>query len=622
MKALYLAPKPRQWIQHVGHFNPQSPLDIHLAHHSLYDLALQARDVFRQNGLETGALHAENQRPESGLLLYLNPYLPRPEAYRLEIRTDGIDIEGQNLAGIFYALKTLEQILSQDLNPGCLDILDWPDFPHRGIMLDISRDKVPTMSELYQLVELMSRLKYNQLQLYTEHTFAYRGHESVWKKASPMTPEEILSLDAFCQKHFIELVPNQNSFGHMARWLKHPAYTPLAETGPEGFEHPLTGKHVKAPFSLCPEDEGSLYLLDDLYAQLLPHFSSQQFNIGCDETFDLGQGRSKEACRVHGKGQVYLDFLKQIHGLVKRHGHTLQFWGDIILNHPQLIPQLPKPCIALNWGYEGDHPFMEEGEQFKKAGVPYYVCPGTSSWNSLGGRTKNMLANLKHAAEAAQKQNAIGFLLTDWGDNGHWQTWCISQPGYLLGAAYAWCQSSNQDLGKESELAICLDQHVFNAPQSGLGKLLLEMGKIHDLSGIYIKNQSVLFHFLYDLDEIPGTGKTNGLCVSHFDLMQGRLLELAEDLTRMKAASPQEQDLMQECQLSLRFMQQALSLGRARFEHQTSPENLPPELRLDLAKSLRELLKDYPVIWSKRNRPGGLSDSLQYLEKLLDRYQS
>ena len=88
-------------------------------------------------------------------------------------------------------------------------------------MLDISRNRVPTMQTLLELVDLLASWKINQLQLYTEHTFAYRNHPIVWADASPMTGEEILALDAYCRERFIELVPNQNSYGHMTPWLIH-----------------------------------------------------------------------------------------------------------------------------------------------------------------------------------------------------------------------------------------------------------------------------------------------------------------------------------------------------------------------------------------------------------------
>src|SRR4029453_13120330 len=96
---------------------------------------------------------------------------------------------------------------------------DWPDVPVRGVMLDVSRDKVPTMETVRALVDRLAGWKVNQLQLYMEHTFAYRDHEDVWRAASPFTAEEVVELDAYCRARHVELVPNQNCLGHWERWL-------------------------------------------------------------------------------------------------------------------------------------------------------------------------------------------------------------------------------------------------------------------------------------------------------------------------------------------------------------------------------------------------------------------
>ncbi|MCM8788361.1 MAG: beta-N-acetylhexosaminidase, partial [Candidatus Omnitrophica bacterium] len=236
-----------------------------------------------------------------------------PQGYRLVISDKSIRIESSDASGAYYGMCTLKQILIQKKkNLPSLVIEDYPDFKHRGVMIDISRSKVPKTQTLYNLVEMLSSWKINQIQLYTEHTFAYRGHEIVWKGKSPMTPEEIKKLDEFCKEHFVELVPNQNSFGHFHRWLQHPQYRHLAED-------------PNNPCNLCPIDNRSIQLLEDLYSQLLPNFSSTMFNVGCDET-TLGV-RSAEDIREKGEGRVYLEFLLKIYELVKKHGRTMQFWG-------------------------------------------------------------------------------------------------------------------------------------------------------------------------------------------------------------------------------------------------------------------------------------------------------
>ena len=65
--------------------------------------------------------------------------------------------------------------------------------PVLGYQLDVSRCKVPTMEALYRIVDIVAKLDYNHFELYTEHTFAYKGHEAVWCEASPMTPDGMLT---------------------------------------------------------------------------------------------------------------------------------------------------------------------------------------------------------------------------------------------------------------------------------------------------------------------------------------------------------------------------------------------------------------------------------------------
>ncbi len=218
-----------------------------------------------------------------GLTLRLTPdEVRRPQGYHLSVRTDGIIIQGHDLAGLFYGVCTLNQMVEQadERHMACLEIEDWPDFPARGVMLDISRDKVPQMGTLFDLIDRLASWKYNQFQLYTEHTFAYRNHPEPWANASPISGQEILELNAFCRERHIELVPNQNAFGHMHRWLTLEPYRHLAETH-EMFPVPW-GWH-QGPFSLAPTHPGSLELVRDLFDELLPYFSSGMVNVGADE---------------------------------------------------------------------------------------------------------------------------------------------------------------------------------------------------------------------------------------------------------------------------------------------------------------------------------------------------
>jgi hexosaminidase len=396
------------------------------------------------------------------------------EGYALIISAQGVTIHYRQEGGLRAAVATLRQLLREHgRRLPRLVIGDYPDFTRRGVMLDVSRGRVPNLQTLLGLVEHLADFKINEFQLYMEHTFAYRNYEPVWRGWGPLTGEEILQLDARCRTLGIDLVPNQNSFGHLRYWLEYPPLKKLAEVA-EPYEC-AGGAYVRYPTTLAPNHPGTLPFLRRLFDEFLPHFTSSRFNVGCDETWDLGRGQSKRLCAAEGSGRVYVDFLKKIHREVEARGRQVMFWGDIILSHPELIRKLPKDMVALNWGYEADHPFEREARLFEKSKVPFYVCPGTSAWMSLIGRHDNGFANLRQAAVAGQKHGAIGYLNTDWGDGGHPQPLAVSYMPYLLGAALSWCaRSANEEL-----LVPVLSRDVFHDPTQRMAKAALGLGLAH-----------------------------------------------------------------------------------------------------------------------------------------------
>jgi len=456
-------------------------------------------------------------------------------------------------------------------------------FAVRSYMLDISRDKVPTMGTLKQLVEILEKFNYNQLQLYTEHTFAYSKHEAVWKDASPMTAQEIRELDLFCAMHGIDLVPNQNSFGHLERWLVKPAYNHLAELPHGGAPLPWGG-FKKDPTTLCPTDPASLEFLAGLYDELLPNFESRLFNIGCDETFDLlGEGRSAAAVKEKGEGRVYLEFLLKVAELVRKRGKRPMFWGDVILRHPELVPELPKDLIALDWGYEGNHPFMDEAAKFAAAGLDFYVCPGTSSWNSLAGRVENMRENMIAAERAGHLHGAKGFMVTDWGDGGHWQPLAASLPGLILGGNLAYSGASAAKMDLEDAL-----NAVMGVP---LGGTLLRLGTLYLRGGALRANASELFRILAnDRGYSRHPGLTDHILTEISAIAEG----CRHDAARFAGGAYPNvwaQEIM--------YMANLVDAACNRRDE----------------KRLRFLREEHGRVWRLRNREGGRADSLAKLPR-------
>jgi hexosaminidase len=552
--------------------------------------------------------------------LRVAPTAPLPrEGFELAIAPDGIELVARDSRGLNWGASALLQIaLQRDPRLPCLTLRDWPDLAERGYMLDVSRDRVPTMATVLELVNLLELLRVNQLQLYMEHTFAYRDHEEVWRDASPFTAEEVRTVDAWCAARGIELVPNQNGFGHMERWLRHPRYALLAELAGTG-EGPGT--------TLAPTPE-SVALVRSLYAELLPCFASRQVNIGCDEPFELGRGRSRERCAAEGKGRVYLDHLLQIVRPLQAEGRTVQFWGDIIGQHPELIPELPREkLIALAWGYEAPldlaeipepiraslagfgvdaealRGFETQAERYRAVGVPFSVCPGTSSWLSLVGRVPNALANVADAARTAATHGARGLLVTDWGDQGHLQPPVVSLPGLCWAAALAWSSHSQAEL----DLFRAIDVLIVRDATGTVGPALARLGALYARTGIRALNSSPLATALlrpfkrYE----PTWGRTD----------RARLDAIVAEIDRTRAELARATPIGFGGRVVARELAQAAGLARhgaQRLMHACLGDGPKPELLRD---ELDELIAEQRACWLARSREGGLADSLGRLER-------
>ena len=421
----------------------------------------------------------------------------------------------------------------------------------------------------------------------------------MWATASPITGEEIMQLDAYCRARHIDLVPNQNSFGHMRRWLTHDEYRHLAEA-PNGCD--TRWGHFDEPFTLNPTDPGSIKLVEEIFDDMLPNFSSTMVNVGCDETVDLGEGASKELVEELGIGRVYHEYLMKVHALTEKHKRKMQFWGDIIMEHPVMVEFLPKNVIAMEWGYEAEHPFAEHGAKFAASGIPFYVCPGTSSWNTLGGRTDNAIGNMLNAAENGVKNGAIGFMNTDWGDNGHLQPLPVSFLPYTYGAAVSWCVSENRDI----DIARAVSLHVFGDPSGATGKFFYDLGNVYTKIPIVVHNATPygLAVFAKD-DDLRAEG---GRLKQKLD--RATITKVNREIDRLAKQVPALKMKRDDAALIKREINHIIALmrhGLGRIERAQATKATATEKTLQAAQ--RKLVAEHHKVWLARNRPGGMDDS-------------
>lgn len=369
------------------------------------------------------------------VVLYNSKYAP--ENYSLIISKERICIEASEHSGVMYAFKTLEEIIDEyKTELPCVKIFDFPSFKNRGFYYDVTRGKVPKLQTLELLADKAAKYKLNQLQLYIEHTFAYKNMSEVWRGSDCLTAEDILKFDKYCKDRNIELIPSFATFGHMYHILKSYSFSDLCEYN-NCEDKPYSWFDRQIHYTIDPTNPQSIELVRKIINETAPLFSSNKYNICCDETYDLGKEKSKKYADEIGVGRLYLEFFNKICECVKENNKTPMCWCDIILNHKELIHEIPKDVTFMTWGYSG--PANEERiKTIAESGHEFYVCPGVSGWNRLINDIELSNLNISTTAQFGKRYGADGILNTDWGDFGHINSLLTSIPGLIIGASYAW----------------------------------------------------------------------------------------------------------------------------------------------------------------------------------------
>lgn len=388
--------------------------------------------------LETGLTLpiSRGQAREGSIVLAADDALAA-DTYHLNVEACGVIIRGGSDQAICYGVQTLGQWVKRNGTAlPCLQIIDHPDLANRGYYLDVSRGRIPKLDTLKKYADLLCQYKINQWQLYVEHTYLFHDLSEAWRDDTPLTAEEIMELDAYCNARCIELVPSLSTFGHMYKILSTKTFSHLCELEDSEkipFSYTYAGEH----HTLNVSNQHALDFIKGLIDEYMALFTSKKFNICADETFDLGKQRSKALKEEVGEKYIYINHVKALCEFLVEKGHTPMFWGDIMWRHADVYNLLPKETICLNWGYM---PKQREHEiaLLASMGATQYACPGVCSWNRWIPLVEDSFSNIQIMSNHGRKHKAIGLLNTDWGDEGHICHPWFTIPGILYGAAFAW----------------------------------------------------------------------------------------------------------------------------------------------------------------------------------------
>lgn len=568
-------------------------------------------DIFELTGINVSIEVGHSNADRGIFLLHEND---DGEQYSLQVKKDRIEICGRSSAAVSRAIQTLLQIIAQHGSQiPCLQIRDFPDFIHRGFYHDVTRGKVPEVFTLKTLIRKLAYYKINELQLYIEHTFAFKDIPELWSGKDPLTSDEILELDRYCKQFHIDLIPSLASFGHLYELLRLKKYEHLNELDVNASAIPHNLWDRMAHYTINPSNPASFELIRSMIEEYLPLFSSRYFNICCDETFDLGKGKNKDRVLTEGTGPIYVEFVKKIIDLVKEHGKVPMLWGDIILKHPELIQSLPQDVIYLNWGYNAD--IKEDSTRiFSQAGVKQYVCPGTQGWSRFAYDINAASSNIHKMVEYGKRYGADGVLNTDWGDCGHINLFSGLFHGMILGAALSWNTDSYKD---DNAFDAAVSVLEWNSDETTLYGLLRELGELsfYHFGNLYAWVSGTTG--LWDKEEVVKQSDPDLLETNYQRALQIRLA-----LIRMRESCPSKQ--LEYDELIFGASGTAWILGvllfKKRYEyHQNFTLEITKE---ELIRFGYCCLNEIVRLWRIRNKESELNEVIDIMRGALEKIQN
>lgn len=323
------------------------------------------------------------------------------EGYLLLADTKHFDLVAYTEAGLFYGLQTIRQLQKAGWHTG-VRMADWPSFPHRQVYDDISRGPISTVAYVKEQIERLASVKINALSFYIEHVVQPLSHPDFAPAEGKFTMAQIRELSAYAAKFHIQLVGSFQSFGHFEKILSLPQYRSMGETST----------------MISPLDEKAKAFLRDVIGELCEAFTAPYFNVNCDETFDLGKGRSKKYTDSVGVSRFYADHIRFLYDIVKAHGKQLMMWGDIALEHEDILDMLPRDIIYLTWEYGSQSSFDKWIQPFANRKLRFMACPGILNSYRMFPDMVMAAKNIEGFLTAAKQAGAEGVITTVWDDGG------------------------------------------------------------------------------------------------------------------------------------------------------------------------------------------------------------
>ena len=327
LAASAVIPLPATMTSTGGGFFMDENTVIYAADSSLLRSAELLREMLSDQLVATPDISISSDSDEEGIILILSEKADGADGYDITINEDQAVVTAGSLAGLFYALQTLKQVIVNDgkyVYFPTWEISDAPEYEYRGMMLDVARHFF-TVDEINKTIDYLSFYKLNYFHLHLSDDQGWRIEIKSWPKLTEIggstevgggpggfyTQEEYKEIVAYAADRFITIVPEIDMPGHT-----NAALASYAELNCDGKATELyTGTEVGFS-TLCTDKELTYEFLDDVIGEISAITPGPYFHIGGDESHVTPM-------------EDYIPFIERVQEIVKKHGKTSIGWDEI-----------------------------------------------------------------------------------------------------------------------------------------------------------------------------------------------------------------------------------------------------------------------------------------------------
>lgn len=328
-------------------------------------------------------------------------------------------------------------------------------FQHLGVMLDCSRNAVFNLPSIKKYIDLLAKMGYNTLMLYTEDTYEVQNQPYFGYLRGRYSKEELRQIDTYCQKQGVELIACIQTLAHLDAAVRWPVYA----------------AHTDFDNILLIGDERTYQLIDAMFATVEECFTSKRIHIGMDEAYMVGLGQYLQQHGYQNRFDVLKGHLDRVLELAHKHGLKPMMWSDMffrIKNNgeyyttnpdiitPDVAASMPEGVLPVYWDYYTDDQRRYQCmlEAHKSFGRETWFAGGLWTWTGFMPHNEYSIRNNRAAISACRQCGVQNAFFTMWGDNGGETSFFSALPALYYTAQLA------QGIDDEAEIRAGFEQLI------------------------------------------------------------------------------------------------------------------------------------------------------------------